>query len=286
MKTITPSTSQLRILASLRSERWMIRPEAVQDYALSAMDAAEKGDSQRADSYWEDYYTLRKAAFVDNRGIAHIEIRGAVMNKAPSLYEKIGIATRYKTIIAETKGAKAQGAKAILYHVDSPGGTVSGVSEAGESIANAGIPTLAHCSGLACSAAYWLSAGMGQIIADPSAIIGNIGAIISWADCTAFWREKGVEFKALVSEGADLKSTFHLEPNEAQIAFLQESIDEAGEAFRGHVAQGRAAAGAELSAEIWRAGWYSGSKAGALGLIDGIGDADEAADYLIQSIKK
>lgn len=285
MKTITPSTSQLRMLASIRAQSWLIRPEAVQDFALSALEASEKSDTEpRSDSYWEQFYTLRQKAFIDGDGIAHIEIRGAVLNKAPAIYEMLGLATRYSTIIAETEAAVEQGAKAILYHVDSPGGTVSGVIESGEAIMKAGVPTAAHCDGLSCSAAYWLSAGCTGIIATPSAIVGNIGAIISWADCDKFWEDMGITFKALVSEGADLKSTFHLEPDESQTAFLQDSINESGRAFRDHVTAGRGAAGIELDPEVFRAGWYSGERAGALGLVDGIGTARDAADFLKSQI--
>jgi ClpP class serine protease len=126
-----------------------------------------------------------------------------------------------------------------------------------------------------------------MIVAAPSAQVGNIGAILSWADCDAFWEGMGITFKALVSEGADLKSTFHLEPSESQIAFLQESIDEAGKAFRDHVAKGRsAAAGDVLSDEVWRAGWYSGDRAESLGLVDFIGGPQVAIQGLLGMLKK
>lgn len=281
MTTITPTIPQLRMLASIRGQQWFIKPDAVHEFAFTALEIPEKG----AEFDWSDFYDMRSGMSIDGDGIAHVQIKGALMNKCPGIYEKLGIATRYETIITETRSAVTSGAKGILFHVDSPGGTVAGVVEAGEVIANAGVPTAAHCSGLACSAAYWLASGAGMISATPSAQVGNIGAIISWADCDAFWKERGVTFKALVSEGADLKSTFHLEPNEAQIEFLQEGINEAGRAFRDHVAKGRAAAGATLNAEVWRAGWYSGSKAGELGLVDDIGDPEAARRALLSAIQ-
>lgn len=274
------------MLASIKGELWMIRPDMVQSFALSALELGEQKADSDMDDWLSNFYTKRQPAYIDGEGIAHIEIRGALLNKAPAIYEKWGIATSYGTIIAETEGAKNQGAKGIAYTIDSPGGTVAGVIEGGSAIQNAGIPTVAFCNGLACSAAYWLPSGCNAIVATPSAIVGNIGAIISWADCTAFWEEMGVEFKALVSEGADLKSTFHLEPNETQLEFLQDSINEAGENFRDHVARGRASAGAELDSEIWRAGWYSGEKAGSLGLIDAMGTKEDAIAMLKQFIKK
>lgn len=285
MKTITPSTAQLRMLASIKGEIWMIRPDMVQSFALSALEIGERKSDSGEDDYLSNFYTKRQSSFIDGDGIAHIEVRGALLNKAPSIYEKWGLATTYSTIIAETESATSQGAKGILYTFDSPGGTVAGVVEGGSAIINAGVPTVAFCDGLACSAAYWLPSGCNAIVATPSAIVGNIGAIISWADCSAFWEGMGIEFKALVSEGADLKSTFHLEPNETQAEFLQDSINEAGSAFREHVAKGRAAAGADLNPEIWRAGWYSGKKAGDLGLINAMGSKADAITMLKGMIK-
>lgn len=268
------------MLASLSGQQWLMREDIIPAFALSALEATEKADQERADGYWSEFYDLRTPAYIDGDGIAHIEIRGALMNKAPKFYEKLGLATRYNTIIEETDVAVKQGAKGVVYHVDSPGGAVAGVQEAGQAIMDAGVPTIAHCHGLACSAAYWLSSGCGAIVATPSASVGNIGAILSWADCDKFWEDMGVTFKALVSEGADLKSTFHLEPNKDQVAFLQESIDEAGAAFRAHVAAGREKSGAQLSEEIWRAGWYSGEKAESLGLVQFLGSAQDAVDHL------
>lgn len=285
MKTISPTTAQLRMLASVKSQTWLIRPEAVQNFAMSALEASEKTEVERSDAYLEQFYNLRQAAFIDADGIAHIQIVGALLFSCPAIYEKLGLATRYETLIAEIEGAEAAGAKAILFHVDSPGGTVAGVIEAGEAIASVGIPTAAHCHGLACSAAYWLTAGTQAVFASPSATVGNIGAIISWADCSKFWEDMGITFKALTSEGADLKSTFHLEPDEAQLAFLQASIDEAGAQFRDHVTAGRTAAGAELDPEVFRAGWYSGETAWNLGLVDSQATAEQARQYLITSLQ-
>jgi ClpP class serine protease len=97
---------------------------------------------------------------------------------------------------------------------------------------------------------------------------------MSWADDTEFWSSIGINFKALTNEGADLKSTFHLEPDEAQLAFLQESINEAGAAFRSHVEANRKG----INPEVFRAGWYSGEKAKSLGLIDALGTLDSSSE--------
>jgi len=276
MKTITPTISTLRMLSSIRGEFWMIRADKVEHFALSALEIPSAKEAFDL----ADFYPMRSGASMDKHGIGHVEIKGALLNKAPGIYEKLGLVTTYQTIQNEASALVAAGSHAILFHVDSPGGTVAGCAECAEAIAALTVPTGAHADGLACSAAYKLASSCDSIVATPSSEVGNIGTILSWQDCSAFWREQGIEFKALVNEGADLKSTFHLEPDETQIAFLQESINAAGAEFRQWVEEHRTG----ISSEVFRAGWYHGKKAMEMGLVDAIGTADDMiANFLENS---
>lgn len=283
MTSITPTISQLRMLASLRGHQWMVRPDAIQSFALAALDVPEKSNALNITT--EDFFELRPEPSITDE-IGHVFIQGMLVSSCPPIYEKLGLAVCYPTIQREISGLIDSGVAAIVFHVDSPGGTVAGNIELAKFIQAMTVPTASHCHGLACSAAYKLVSATGFIVANESAQVGNVGTIMSWADCSEFWASNGIEFKALVSEGAELKSTFHLEPDETQLAFLQESIDEAGGAFREFVSSGRSKAGATVDPEVWRAGWYSGEHALSLGLIDTIGPAQDAVDYLRETIKK
>ena len=269
------------MLASLRGNLWMVHEEKSVELALSALELSEKTKRESySDEYLAEYYTLRQKSFIDGNGIAHIEVRGGMLMDCAPIYERVGMAIRYSTIISESNAAIEAGAKGIIYKVNSPGGTVSGNVEASKMVMALTVPTVSYCEGLACSAAYKFVSGTNFIMASESALMGNIGTILSWADCSEFWKKWGIEMKAITSEGASLKSTFHLEPNEEQLAFLQESVDEAGKQFRDHVITGRARVEKTLNEEVWKAGWYSGEKAGSLGLIDGIGNYAEAYQIL------
>jgi len=286
MINFIPTISQLKMLAALRGNLWCINEGPAVQLALSALELSEQKprESSYSDEELSDYYTLRRPAYVDQSGIAHIEMRGALLKESRPIMERVGLAIRYSTIEAEIKGVIQLGAKGIMFHVNSPGGTVSGCVECAEMIRDLPIPTMGYCDGLACSAAYKQASGMSVILASKSAIVGNIGTILSWADCSEFWQKWGVNFKAIVSQGADLKSTFHLEPDETQMAFLQASVDEAGRQFREHVTMGRASAGVTLNDEVWRAGWYSGETAMDLGLIDGVASLDEANEFFLKNL--
>jgi len=213
----------------------------------------------------EDFFILRPAAKIEN-GIGVISIQGMLTNSVPAIYEKVGIVTRYSTIKAEIEGALLSGASAIQLNINSGGGSVNGAIELSRFIASLNVPTAAVVESCACSAAYMLASATNHIAVTETAQIGNIGTIISWYDWTNYLAKMGIEGKAITNEGATLKSTFHLEPNEEQLAFLQESANQHGATFQAFVSEQRP----NLDAEVFKAGWYSGQRAIELGLADEI----------------
>ena len=213
----------------------------------------------------EDFYKLRPASSIDN-GIGTVSIQGMLTNGVPAIYEKLGIVTSYDSIKDEVEDLLDQGAQAINFVINSGGGSVNGNIELSRYIASLSVPTAATVTSCACSAAYMLASAANRILISETARIGSIGTIMTWYDYTQYQRNLGVEPKAITNEGATLKSTFHLEPNAEQLAFLQESANQHGETFQAFVSERRP----NLDSEVFRAGWYSGQKAIDLGLADEI----------------
>ena len=254
----------LPLLNFIRSKAWAITVPGIQQIASHAQS--------NLDIELADCFELRPETVTTPNGTAIVHVHNALVDSCCPIYEKLGMVTCYETIMDDIEDELEEGAKRVLLVVNSPGGTVTGLREVSEFIENLSVPSLAYCK-FACSASYYVSASCSNgIIASPSAMIGNIGTILSWADTEKFWEMMGVEWKALVNKGADLKSTFHLEPNEIQLKFLQDSINEAGEQFQNHVLKHRP----NIDPEVWRAGWYSGEHAGLLGLSDAMATFDQA----------
>jgi ClpP class serine protease len=268
IRSVSPFTGDNAVnaafLSYIQSKQWAMSSPGLRSLAGHAHSQIDIG--------MEDFFELRPATEIDAAGVATIHIHNALVDSCPAIYEKLGLVTRYSTISADIRDVTQKGAKRIVLIVNSPGGTVSGVKECADLIAASKVPVTAYCNGQACSAAYYLIAGAKRIAAAPSATVGNIGTIMSWADDTEFWASIGIEWKALVNDGADLKSTGHLEPDATQIAFLQESVNESGKEFKEHVQKHRPG----INAEVFRAGWYSGDKAKSLGLVDEIGTREAA----------
>jgi len=266
---------KLGMIAAMSGEIWAMDEDRFKSFTMACASIGETAEDWRS-SYFPMKSEMRFAQ-VEGGKVAIIPVKGGLMHKCPSIYEELGLVTRYQSVQDNIQIAKLDpSVKGIVFHIDSGGGTVAGCVETAEMIASIDLPTAAYCEWMACSAAYWIASQTDYIVSGKSATIGNVGAILTWADLTGYWEAMGVEFKALVSEGATLKSTFHLEPNDEQISFLQESINNAGASFVEAVKNGRSKSGVELSDEVWKAGWYSGDKAIQLGLSDDIGGIEKA----------
>jgi protease-4 len=235
-------------------------------YACDASQLNAAMNASLDDVEIDDFYNLRPKSFIEN-GIGTISIQGMLTNGVPAIYEKVGIVTSYDSIKNEIEDLLEQGAQAINFIINSGGGSVNGNIELSRYIASLNVPTAATVTSCACSAAYMLASATNRIVISETAQIGNIGTIMTWHDFTQYFQRMGIEPKAITNEGATLKSTFHLEPNAEQLAFLQESANQHGETFKSFVASRR-----DVDDEVFRAGWYSGNRALELGLADAIFD--------------
>jgi len=229
-----------------------------------------------------DFINQRQPAKVEN-DIGFVHIYGTLLRDASPI-EKLMGNTDYDDFQNDLAEVVNLGAKAVILITDSGGGHTMGSIEAAEAVSSLSVPVVAYVKGNACSAAYKIISGATYIVATKSAQSGNIGTIMAYVDYTKAHEMMGVELKAITNESGVLKSTGHLDGfTEEQLAFLQESINEAGLSFQTHVFNSRPG----LSEEVLKAGWYSSAKAIELGLIDEIGNLDLAilrANQLVEAL--
>lgn len=237
-----------------------------------------KADGE-GDDFMSNFVRVRPPMSIDGNGIATISIFGVVGLHLTGIEKTCGN-TDYKDIEREIGEAVGQGARGILFVVDSPGGMVRGCDECAQAIARAGVPTVAFTDTQMCSAAYYISAATEAIVATQSAEIGNIGAILPWTDKDKMWDLVGIKFNPIFNDGADLKSTGKGPSLTGdQRNFLQDSINQKAELFHKHISDYRA-----VDDEVFRAGWYAGQKAIDLGLVDYTGDQRAAYGVLLSKV--
>ncbi|WP_246091449.1 signal peptide peptidase SppA [Swingsia samuiensis] len=174
----------------------------------------------------------------------------------------------------------------LLLVVDSPGGEVTGGVRLHNAIENfAHVKPVAVTMGsLGASAAYMLSAPANHIVALPSTLTGSIGVILQRPDLSALLNSVGVNMAAITSGKMKDQTDFttHLTPEGH--AMLQGLVNDLFDQFVEMVARGRHMSESQVrSLADGRA--YTGRQALSLGLIDELGDEDQARLWLKNKLK-
>jgi protease-4 len=174
--------------------------------------------------------------------IARINIEGVIRGSRPR-------------VEALDRLAKSN-AKAVIVHINSPGGTVAGSEELYDSLIKlkAKKPMVVVVDGLAASGGYIAAMASDRILAQQSAIVGSIGVIFQYPNVTELLKTIGVQVETIKSSPLNdwfrtlVRDRRHLEPD-----LLQK------------VADGRV---------------FTGRQAVELKLIDALGDEEAAVDWL------
>lgn len=191
--------------------------------------------------------------------------------------------------------------KGVVLVIDSPGGEVLASDRIFHLIRDfqnkSGKPVVASMSSLAASGGYYVAAPCRWIFAHDLTITGSIGVIMQGYNYRGLMNKLGLrpvvyksgKFKDMLSGSKDLENTT---PEERELikeesAMVQKLIDEAFEAFKNRVKEGRAFAAKMNRAPNLRPNWeeyadgriLSGKQALEHGFVDQLGTFDDAVKY-------
>jgi protease IV len=167
--------------------------------------------------------------------------------------------------------------KAVVLRVESGGGGVAASQEIFREVARLAKvkPVVGSMGGVAASGGYYVLAPCRKILAMPGTLTGSIGVIINIPDAAELLKKIGLKVQTVRSgdlKGAGLPSA---PLTDKQRQMLQELIDETHQQFVADVAKARRMDFAKV-AEIAHGGVFTGQKAKVLGLVDRIGDFEDA----------
>jgi len=140
--------------------------------------------------------------------------------------------------------------KAIVFDIDSPGGSVDGVPELGAEIlaGSAQKKIVAQVDTMAASAAYWLASQASEIIVTPSGAVGSIGVFMQHEDISKALEVEGIK-PTLISAGKYKVDGNPYEPlSDTARSNAQSTVDSFYSMFVSAVAKGRGVAPAEVRA--------------------------------------
>lgn len=217
-------------------------------------------------------YPLKNAPTTEGN-IAVIMANGAIMDG-----EETPGSVGGDTTAAEIRTARLDPKiKAIVFRVNSPGGSVTASETIREELAAAkaaGKPVVVSMGGMAASGGYWVSTPANYIIASPNTLTGSIGifGVINTVENSL--DAIGVHTDGVATSPlADVASTKAL-PTEVQ-QLMQLSIENGYKNFLSLVATSRNKTPEQID-QIAQGHVWTGSDAKANGLVDALGDFDDA----------
>ncbi|HAU3223258.1 TPA: signal peptide peptidase SppA [Salmonella enterica subsp. houtenae] len=227
-------------------------------------------NNYRAISYYD--YSLKKPA--DSGGtIAVIFANGAIMDgeETPGNVGGDTMASQIRDARLDPK------VKAIVLRVNSPGGSVNASEVIRAELAAAraaGKPVVVSMGGMAASGGYWISTPANYIVASPSTLTGSIGifGVINTVENSL--SSIGVHSDGVsTSPLADISMTKSLSPEVQQM--MQLSIEYGYKRFITLVADARKRTPEQID-KIAQGHVWTGEDAKANGLVDSLGDFDDA----------
>lgn len=200
-------------------------------------------------------------SFLVKDGVAHVHVRGVLMKSVPWWARYFGAAMTSTPELGEQirEAADRADVRSICMHVDSPGGQAAGIEAVADLIreVRAEKPVTAVIEDMAASGGYWLASQASEVVVAPGGRVGSIGAYLVSVDSSKAYESRGVAVR--VHRSGELKGTG--EPGaaltDAQLAYLDEFVEEVAGDFRAAISAGRGMTASQVEAlatgRMWRA---------------------------------
>jgi protease-4 len=171
-----------------------------------------------------------------------------------------------------------QSVKAIVFRVDSPGGSAVGSDAIAREVVRArkaGKPVVSSMGAVAASGGYWVSMDCDRIVADPATITGSIGVLSGKFVTKGMWDKFGVTFDGLKlgQNAAMYDGGQDFSPSE--LARFRAGLDFIYDNFTSRVAAGRKMKKEDVH-KIAKGRVWTGVDAKANGLVDELGGLNTA----------
>ena len=210
--------------------------------------------------------------------IVVIPLSGTITTEGSSLFSGSTITPELvREYLKKVENDKA--IKAIVLHIESPGGEIAPCQEILWEIERVKetkpIPIVVSMGSTAASGGYYISTKADKIVTLPTTMTGSIGVISQVMNVEGLLEKLGIEIETF--KGGKYKDMYwgfrELTPEEEEI--MQGMVDEYYEQFIDVVAEGRGLSKEEVR-NLATGQLYSGTEAKELGLVDELGDLDTA----------
>ena len=187
---------------------------------------------------------------------------------------------RFAKVIADVR--KDSTVKAVVLRVNSPGGSVLAsekIKAEIDLIQKRGIPVIASYGDYAASGGYWISANCDKIYSNATTLTGSIGVFSMIPDISGTLKDKVHVNITPVNSNKHADMYGMMRPlDQAELDYMQASVENIYEKFTGLVAEGRDMTVPAVD-EIAQGRVWTGAEALEIGLVDEIGTIEDAIIY-------
>ncbi|GAG63389.1 unnamed protein product [marine sediment metagenome] len=166
--------------------------------------------------------------------------------------------------------------KAIIFEIDSPGGTPYASKEIADAIKKVKKPTVAQIREHGTSGAYWIASACKKIVADPLSSIGGIGTRAERIDLSELAKKIGIKIDSFIKGEYKGIGSPYSELSEKEKKFIEEHVEAFNKYFVDEVKQNRNIKDGKILGDITSGKSYMGKDALDLGLIDYLGGKEKA----------
>lgn len=261
----------LKIKTTLANNPWLITQECFQAFyeALEYCIEIDESDDSEMQAY-------------EDNGVGVVKIHGTIMRNVNAKVAKFFGITDTMVLQEQIMNFMDDPRIShILLDVDSGGGSVTGVQETAELIAQANRekPVYAICEGMMASAAYWMGSQARAIIASKSSKVGSIGVYLPVLDSSEMYKSQGIHVELIKNKEATYKGAGFdgTSLTEEQRENLQDMVQTIYEEFSTSVKMARP----QIKKEAMQGQVFLGSRAKGMGLVDLVGNYEDAINLLV-----
>ncbi|AWN55055.1 S49 family peptidase [Methylobacterium sp. 17Sr1-1] len=275
-------------LHALTAEPWAIRPDYLHFMAsLASLDRAGRADRRAAEG--EDWFRLdlqaaagptaqrldgARYAMLTREGVAVIPIVGPIFPRANMMTEMSGTGASTAMLARDLALARdSADVGAIMLLVDSPGGSPTGLNALADQLyAMRGVKrVVAHVSGSAASAAYWIASSAGELVTDKTGMLGSIGVVAALSKQVEPDATGSLSIEIVSSNAPNKRPDPQSEDGAGQVRALLDGIEAQ---FIADVARGRKTTPARVRSDFGAGGMKVGADAVAAGMADRVRTQD------------
>ncbi|MBS1266458.1 MAG: hypothetical protein MAG795_00425 [Candidatus Woesearchaeota archaeon] len=177
------------------------------------------------------------------------------------------------------KADKDPSVRAIVFKINSGGGSAVASDEIGTAIKKTDKLTVSWIRDVGASGAYWIASTTDYIVANRMSMTGSIGVISSYLEAPGFLEDHNITYNRLVGgKYKDVRVPFR-KTSEEELRLMQQKVDVVHDIFIQEVADNRDLDKDDVI-EAATGIYYIGTEAKQLGLVDELGGKQEVKDYL------